>query len=262
MKYSSKLHGGKSQSEEEQCRIEVEENRTREEMYSNQQIEKQTDCQAEGQQFAVSRRVCEQTNQTADACTLFLPSYLSVCSSAPLFKATAGSIFLSSAPRPHHKTSPVYLPSAGITLCTHLSNAAHLSKSLLCLSGSITVYLDVCVRAPMCGWTRYPERERGWHEENNSLPVGEFRFYLGGYFYPGRCHIWHRKTIFWLSVAAASLIVSAAAARKAAAAFYGDWNSGCVTGWLQHPVITIYSVDDQYVFQVKKQSRFLLGLEC
>lgn len=57
MKYSSKLHGGKSQSEEEQCRIEVEENRTREEMYSNQQIEKQTDCQAEGQQ---NRRTKQQ----------------------------------------------------------------------------------------------------------------------------------------------------------------------------------------------------------
>lgn len=75
-----------------------------------------------------------------------LPRPIWLCAlQPPVFKATAGGDTLSPAPWLLYKTSPVYLPSAGITLNTHLSHAARLGKSLLCLSGSITVYVYVCV---------------------------------------------------------------------------------------------------------------------
>lgn len=89
-------------------------------------------------------------SRKTDACSLFSSSYLALCSPTPVFKATAGGDTLSPAPWLLYKTSPVYLPSAGITLNTHLSHAARLGKSLLGLSGSITVCLHVCVYLCVC----------------------------------------------------------------------------------------------------------------
>ena len=78
------------------------------------------------------------------------PCPIWLCALQPVFKASAGGDTLSSAPWLLYKTSLVYLPSAGITLNTHLSHTARLGKSPLCLSGSITVCLHVCVCVCVC----------------------------------------------------------------------------------------------------------------
>jgi len=86
-----------------------------------------------------------QPSQKTDACSVFSLSYLVLCSPAPVFQATAGGDTCISASWLLSKTSPVYLPFAGITLGTHLSHVAHVGKSLMCLSGSASVCLFVCV---------------------------------------------------------------------------------------------------------------------
>lgn len=117
-------------------------------------------------------------NQKTDACSLFSLSYLALCSPTSVFKATAGGATLSSAPWLLYKTSPVYLPSAGITLNTHLSHAARLGKSLLCLSGSITVCLHVCVCVN-------GTEGRRCHQENNCVCLCVFLSW-GFHFLPVR----------------------------------------------------------------------------
>lgn len=121
------------------------------------------------------------------------PCPIWLCALQPVFKASAGGDTLSSAPWLLYKTSPVYLPSAGITLNTHLSHTARLGKSPLCLSGSITVCLYVCVC--VCGW----DWEGVCHQESNCVLSWGFHFYLQGYFHLWECLIWHRRHLIPLS---------------------------------------------------------------
>lgn len=92
------------------------------------------------------------------------------------------------------KPPPVYLPSAGITLNAHLSHAARLGKSLLCLPVQpVYVSTFVCV----CVW----EKENGTEGERAIKRIIVFVcvFLWGGFIFTcegtfmHECLFWHRK---------------------------------------------------------------------
>lgn len=154
IKDSSYLHREEVSQTENITHKDTKENRARLKRERNIETEKQA-CRQ------IKRPNCNRPSQKTDACSLFSLSYLALCSPTPVFKASAGGDTLSSAPWLLYKTSPVYLPSAGITLNTHLSHAARLGKSPLCLCGSITVFMLVCVwdlrgsvssKVQLCSW--------------------------------------------------------------------------------------------------------------